>query len=50
MGKELDLLLDICLFVGKIMMESNVEMYWVEDMMSWIVLVFGNFCLVSYVM
>lgn len=33
-GKELDLLLDTCLLAGKIMMESNAEMYRVEDTMS----------------
>lgn len=37
-GKELDLLLDTCLLAGKIMMESNAEMYRVEDTMSRIAL------------
>ena len=48
-GKELDLLLDTCLLAGKIMMESNAEMYRVEDTMSRIALASGNFRLVSYV-
>lgn len=45
----LDLFLEICLLVGKIMIESDVEMYCVEDIMSWIVFVFGNYWMVSYV-
>ena len=47
--KELDLLLDTCLLAGKIMMESNAEMYRVEDTMSRIALASGNYRLVSYV-
>ncbi len=47
--KELDLLLDTCLLAGKIMMESDAEMYRVEDTMSRIALASGNYRLVSYV-
>ena len=47
--KELNLLLDTCLLAGKIMMESNAEMYRVEDTMSRIALASGNYRLVSYV-
>ncbi|EOS7964272.1 threonine/serine exporter family protein [Enterococcus hirae] len=47
--KELDLLLDTCLLAGKIMMESNAEMYRVEDTMSRIALASGKYRLVSYV-
>lgn len=47
--KELNLLLDTCLLAGKIMMESNAEMYRVEDTMSRIALAYGSYRLVSYV-
>lgn len=47
--KELNLLLDTCLLAGKIMMESNAEMYRVEDTMSRIALASGSYRLVSYV-
>lgn len=47
--RELDLLLDTCMLAGKIMMESNAEMYRVEDTMSRIALASGNYRLVSYV-
>ncbi|MEY8444995.1 threonine/serine exporter family protein [Enterococcus ratti] len=47
--KDLNLLLDTCLLAGKIMMESNAEMYRVEDTMSRIALASGNYRLVSYV-
>ncbi|EOL42275.1 hypothetical protein UC3_02627 [Enterococcus phoeniculicola ATCC BAA-412] len=42
-------LLETCLLAGKIMMESNAEMYRVEDTMSRIALASGNYRLVSYV-
>ncbi|WP_420022132.1 threonine/serine exporter family protein [Candidatus Enterococcus huntleyi] len=44
-----DKLLETCLLAGKIMMESNAEMYRVEDTMSRIALASGNYRLVSYV-
>lgn len=47
--KDLDLLLNTCLLAGKIMTESNAEMYRVEDTMSRIALASGNYRLVSYV-
>ncbi|MGM0125122.1 hypothetical protein IGI37_002520 [Enterococcus sp. AZ194] len=42
-------LLETCLLAGKIMMESNAEMYRVEDTMSRIASASGNYRLVSYV-
>ncbi|AZP93362.1 threonine/serine exporter family protein [Enterococcus mundtii] len=47
--KDLDLLLNTCLLAGKIMTESNAEMYRVEDTMSRIASASGNYRLVSYV-
>ncbi|MFV0561321.1 MAG: threonine/serine exporter family protein [Enterococcus sp.] len=47
--KDLDLLLDTCLLAGKVMMESNAEMYRVEDTMSRIAASSGDYRLVSYV-
>ncbi|MFP1647719.1 threonine/serine exporter family protein [Enterococcus mundtii] len=47
--RDLDLLLNTCLLAGKIMTESNAEMYRVEDTMSRIASASGNYRLVSYV-
>lgn len=47
--KDFNLLLNTCLLAGKLMMESNAEMYRVEDTMSRIALASGNYRLVSYV-
>lgn len=47
--RDLDLLLNTCLLAGKIMTESNAEMYRVEDTMSRIASASGNYLLVSYV-
>ena len=41
--------METCLLAGKIMMESDAEMYRVEDTMRRIALAAGNFQLVSYV-
>ena len=46
---HLDLLLETCLLAGKIMIESDAEMYRVEDTMSRIALASGNYRMVSYV-
>ena len=45
---HLDLLLETCLLAGKIMIESDAEMYRVEDTMSRIALASGNYRMVSY--
>jgi uncharacterized membrane protein YjjP (DUF1212 family) len=42
-------ILETCLLAGKIMLESDAEMYRVEDTMSRIALASGNYQLVSYV-
>lgn len=42
--------MDVSLLVGKIMLESGVEMYWVEDIMMWIVVFYGIKKFYSYVM
>ncbi|MEI1232189.1 threonine/serine exporter family protein [Enterococcus mundtii] len=47
--RDVDLLLNTCLLAGKIMTESNAEMYRVEDTMSRIASASGNYRLVSYV-
>jgi len=47
--RDLDLLLNTCLLAGKIMTESNAEMYRVEDTMSRIASASGHYRLVSYV-
>lgn len=47
--RDLDLLLNTCLLAGKIMTESNAEMYRVEDTMSRIASASGIYRLVSYV-
>lgn len=47
--RDLDLLLNTCLLAGKIMTESNAEMYRVEDTMSRIASASRNYRLVSYV-
>lgn len=46
---HLDLLLETCLLAGKITIESDAEMYRVEDTMSRIALASGNYRMVSYV-
>lgn len=46
----IDYLLEICLMVGKIMMESGVEMYCVEDIMNCIVIIVSNKKGISFVM
>lgn len=46
---HLDTLLETCLLAGKIMIESDAEMYRVEDTMSRIALASGDYRMVSYV-
>jgi uncharacterized membrane protein YjjP (DUF1212 family) len=46
---DIEKVLETCLLAGKIMLESDAEMYRVEDTMSRIALASGNYQLVSYV-
>lgn len=46
---DVEKIIETCLLAGKIMLESDAEMYRVEDTMSRIALASGDFQLVSYV-
>lgn len=46
---DIEKVLETCLLAGKLMLESDAEMYRVEDTMSRIALASGNYRLVSYV-